>query len=55
MAEDQDEREVDPRELLRSILHISPEDAEKVRADSPATRERGEKGDDGPTADYGDE
>ena len=49
----------DPRELLRKIMQISPEDAEEVRRDSPATPARTRRknaggGQDGPTADYGD-
>jgi len=31
---------VDPTEFLRALLHISPEDAEKARQDSPAPGER---------------
>jgi hypothetical protein len=45
---------VDPQDFLRSLLHISPEDAEKVREDTPGTRKRPEPQDD-PGRDYGDE
>jgi len=44
--------DVDPGEFLRALLHISPEDAEKAREDSPATRKR--KPADGPVHDYGE-
>jgi hypothetical protein len=45
--------EVDPEEFLRALLRISPEDAEKAREQSPATRKR--KPPEGPTHDYGDQ
>jgi hypothetical protein len=32
--------EVDPQDFLRALLKISPEDAEKAREGSPATRKR---------------
>lgn len=32
---------VDPEEFLRALLKISPEDAEEVREETPATRKRG--------------
>lgn len=48
-----DAPDVDPVEFVRAMLHISPEDAEKAREQSPATRKRGDKGQDGPTADHG--
>ena len=60
MADDQDEAEIDPREFMRKMLAISPEDAEDVRRDSPATPARtkrknsGSTVQEGPTADYGD-
>lgn len=44
---------VDPEEFVRCMLYISPEDAERAREKSPATRKRGGKGQEGPTADYG--
>lgn len=43
--------EVDPVEFLRSILHISPDDAAKVREDTPATRKRADP-QEGPVSDY---
>lgn len=46
--------EVTPQEFLRALLKISPEDAERAREQSPATRKRPKK-QDGPTADYGAE
>lgn len=47
-------RDVDPTEFLRALLKISPEDAEKAREQSPATRKRpGTEKQEGPTADYG--
>jgi len=45
---------VDPEDFLRALLKISPEDAESVREDAPATRKRNE-GQEGPTADYGED
>jgi hypothetical protein len=45
--------DVTPREFLRALLRMSPEDAEKVRKDSPATRPR--KPPEGPRHDYGDD
>ncbi len=44
---------VHPRDFLRALLHISPEDAEKARDDSPATRKR--KPPEGPAHDYGED
>jgi hypothetical protein len=44
---------VDPEDFLRALLKISPEDAERVREDTPGTRKRPQK-QEGPTADYGD-
>lgn len=44
--------DVEPVEFLRALLKISPEDAEKAREQSPATRKRSKK-QEGPTADYG--
>jgi hypothetical protein len=45
--------EVDPKDFLRALLNIDPEDAERVRDDSPATRPR--KPPEGPYHDYGDD
>lgn len=45
--------DVSPKEFLRALLRISPEDAEKAREDSPATRKP--KGPEGPTHDYGED
>jgi hypothetical protein len=50
----QDERDVDPQEFVRAVLGISPEDAEKVREQTPGTRPDKPK-QEGPTADYGDD
>lgn len=51
---DQDETEpVDPKEFLRALLHISSDDAEKAREESPATRKR--KPPEGPRHDYGED
>jgi hypothetical protein len=49
--------EPDPREFLKRIMQISPDDAEEVREASPATRKRrqDDNGQHGPTADYGDD
>ena len=33
-------QDVDPEEFLRALLKISPEDAEKVREDTPGIRKR---------------
>ena len=58
--ERQPEAQIDPREFMRKLLAISPEDAADVRRDSPATPARtrrknaGSNGQIGPTADYGD-
>lgn len=38
--QDDDASEVDPREFMRKMLAISPEDAADVRRDSPATPAR---------------
>lgn len=54
MTEQNDAPGIDPEELLRALLHISPEDAEKAREQSPATRKRPGK-QEGPTVDYGDD
>ena len=54
MSERKEKAEVDPRDFVRALLHISPEDAEKAREKSPATRKRAGKGQEGPTEDYGD-
>jgi hypothetical protein len=48
-----DEERVDPREFLRALLHLKPEDAERARSESPATRPR--KPPEGPHHDYGDD
>lgn len=42
MARDKDDEmpEVDPVDLVRSVLRISPEDAAKVREKTPGTRTR---------------
>lgn len=47
--------EVKPEDFLRALLHISPEDAEKVRGDATAIMEREDRKrvQEGPTADYG--
>ena len=53
---DQDHPEpedVDPREFLRALLKISPEDAKKVRDASPTRRKS--KGQTGPVHDYGED
>jgi hypothetical protein len=49
MSKDQSDAsaEVDPQEFLRAVLKISPEDAEKVREDTPGTRKRPEPQHDG--------
>lgn len=47
-------KDVHPGEFLRALLKISPEDAEKARKSSPATRKRPDK-QEGPTGDYGDD
>lgn len=44
---------VDPKDVLRALLHISPEDAEKARENSPATRKR--KPPEGPAHDFGED
>lgn len=44
---------IDPKAFLRALLHITPEDAEQARQDSPATRRQQAK--EGPTHDYGDD
>jgi hypothetical protein len=38
MKNEESDAEVDPREFLRAVLHISPEDAEKVREETPGAR-----------------
>lgn len=43
--------DVDPKDFVKALLHISSEDAEKAREDSPATRKR--KPPEGPRHDYG--
>lgn len=35
---DREPSDVDPQDFLRALMHISPEDAEKAREQSPATR-----------------
>lgn len=45
--------DVDPTEFLRALLHIKPEDAERARQNSPATRRRTPQ--EGPYHDYGDD
>jgi hypothetical protein len=52
-ADNDDAQPVDPKDFLRALLRIRPEDAERVRDDSPATRPR--KPSEGPTHDYGDD
>jgi hypothetical protein len=47
--------EVDPKDFVKAVLGISPEDAETVREKSPATRKRAERGQTGPTVEYGNE
>jgi hypothetical protein len=44
---------LDPREFLRALLRISPEDAEKVRDRSPAPGTP--EGQEGPVHDYGED
>jgi hypothetical protein len=48
-----DQPPVDPKDFLRALLRIDPEDAERVRDDSPATRTR--KPPEGPYHDYGND
>lgn len=48
-----DDREVDPRDFLRALLRISPDDAKKVRDASPEPPES--KGQEGPIHDYGED
>jgi hypothetical protein len=38
MPTDADGEELDPRDFLRDVPHASPEDAEKVREQTPGTR-----------------
>ena len=45
---------VDPKDFVKALLGISPEDAEKVREDTPGTRKRREP-QSGPERDYGGE
>jgi hypothetical protein len=54
-ADGADERrgDDDPTEFLRALLRISPEDAAKARANSPARRRR--KPQEGPYHNYGDD
>jgi len=42
----------DPREFLAALMKLSPEDAAKARANSPARRKR--KPQEGPFHDYGE-
>ena len=53
-TEDVERDGVDPEDFLRAVLKISPEDAEKVRKDTPGTRKRAEP-QTGPQRDYGEE
>ena len=55
MSDDQADagQAIDPKEFLRALLHISPEDAKKVRDATPATRKR--KPPEGPRHDYGED
>lgn len=55
MATPQPERqpEADPRDFLRALLRLSPEDARKVRERSPEPREP--EGHEGPFHDYGED
>ncbi|HEX8081338.1 MAG TPA: hypothetical protein VF557_14100 [Jatrophihabitans sp.] len=53
MSDNPDAPEVDPREFVRAMLHISPEDAKKAREQSPAARKR--KPPEGPVHDYGED
>jgi hypothetical protein len=48
-----DDDEIDPKDFLRALLRISPEDAKKVRERSPVTRKR--KPPEGPHHDYGED
>lgn len=43
------DREVDPLDFVRAVLHIAPEDAKKVRDASPARKRTGQVG---PVHDY---
>lgn len=43
----------DPKDFIRALLRIKPEDAERARDDSPATRKR--KPPEGPRHDYGED
>lgn len=52
MEEPARESEVDPQEFLRALLRISPADARKARANSPAPRKH--KSQEGPYQEYGD-
>lgn len=49
--------DVDPLEFVRAILHVSPEDAAKVReqAGKKGTHSDRDGPQEGPTGDYGDE
>lgn len=44
--------DIDPRDFVRAVLGISPEDAKRVRDASPVSRKP--KGQTGPVHDYGD-
>jgi hypothetical protein len=48
--------DIEPEDFLRALLHISPEDAEKVREDAAKIMEHEDRDrakQEGPTADYG--
>ena len=50
---EEEQARVKPEDFLRALLKISPEDAAKVREDTPGTRKRPEP-QTGPERDYGD-
>jgi hypothetical protein len=53
VASEPKDPEVDPKDFLRALMKLSPEDAAKARANSPARRRR--KPQEGPVNDYGDD
>ncbi|HJQ01142.1 MAG TPA: hypothetical protein VJ851_06055 [Jatrophihabitans sp.] len=48
-----DDDAIDPKEFLRALLRISPEDAKTVRERSPAPGKP--EGQEGPSHDYGED
>jgi hypothetical protein len=52
-ADNDGDQPVDPKDFLRAMLYISPEDAKKARERSPATRKRTPP--EGPVHDYGED